>query len=1066
MSTEREVPMDRQQQTSRHPSTAPARPWGLRPPVACLLVLVALLSIGVRQLDGGLGRIEAPGHPSATPSGLFTLAAWSSDARDDARTAWCVWFQALPDAEEQRLPQGTASDPGPDERVTSCVEAFGVAPDREFVMRSGAAQPRLLLRWLAGLDILFVLGCAFLLHRALTVLAARIPVDAPVEESPSEAALRWSVGRRLRWALIGPLVVAGVVEGACRFSLSLGAPAPRSIDVLNRVAGLAAVAEWILASVIALFLVLLVVQTWRPPVNWWEDVKILRLQIAVSVLLLLVLTGVGTDQMQDALLGVLDHWHTAVGTLAAVAVLALLLWRSVHRTALTDDAGLDPVPVLWIAAPGVVCLGFGAFFWRNLLGLGAVLVAVAVLSWIAGAPAAFVHRRDELGRGAARAAADERARLIGAPRLYRLGAAARLLAALPLLVLGVFAVRSATATAVAGPGRRWALAVVLAGTAVALSSVAVPYALRRAERRNRWWALSPADGGGHGLYAALTAVCLFLAFVTVTSLTDDDPGSVAALMGPVAVAAIFLGLVLVLLNEAQRWSERATPVAGFRVLRLSRTPVFALILVWFLAASAFDTGGHHAVRVDSGGRPLADGDGDFLADRFERWAAANCAIAGSGVDAAGGARDEEPVPLVIVAASGGGIRAAYWTGGVLDRLFPPGPAGTAGASGCPPDRRAPVFAVSGISGGSLGAVSWLSRTGPPSGVPKGPRDDHKSVFGADHLSPAVAWMVFVDLPRAFIGFPGKDRAAVLEQSWENRQEALKDPFYASWLATPQPPPAARSWTPLALLNGTAVESGCRVLTSPVQAGAFDRPAGALSCTRRPEDALGSQDGPGAPTLIDLRGSFLCGDQDVKRSTAALLSARFPYITPSGRLSGSRCPDEGNRGGHLSVVDGGYVEATGSLTAFDLHGLLRPLVDCHNAGGTFTAGRCVPGNAAGRRRIRPVLVQIDNGYNSVATRSSPGRPSELLVPVQGLSGVSGTKDATARQRAFGAFGCENYLRFANVRGPGAQAPLGWVMSLSAQADLDRQLRQQRDGPGAAALTLEGQLAHAAARCAGR
>lgn len=264
-------------------------------------------------------------------------------------------------------------------------------------------------------------------------------------------------------------------------------------------------------------------------------------------------------------------------------------------------------------------------------------------------------------------------------------------------------------------------------------------------------------------------------------------------MGPLAVLTVFLSLALVLLNELQRWAELTTPVAGFRALGLSRTPVFALLVAWFVLASVFDTQGSHGVRVTESDDQPPLRDRVELVAQFEKWMAANCATAPA----------DGPLPLVVVAASGGGIRAAYWTGGVLDKLFPPTPVEPPAGSRCArTDGRAPVFAVSGVSGGSLGAVSWLSR--PRQADPR----SHTRIFGTDHLSGALAWMTFVDLPRSFIGFHGKDRAAVIEESWERKQKELAQGFYATW----QQP--GTDWIPLALLNGTAVESGCRVLTSP------------------------------------------------------------------------------------------------------------------------------------------------------------------------------------------------------------------------------------------------------------
>ena len=55
-------------------------------------------------------------------------------------------------------------------------------------------------------------------------------------------------------------------------------------------------------------------------------------------------------------------------------------------------------------------------------------------------------------------------------------------------------------------------------------------------------------------------------------------------------------------------------------------------------------------------------------------------------------------PLFVVAAEGGGIRAAYWAASVLSRITDKNP--------CFPDQ---LFAISGVSGGSLGSAVFIAQ---------------------------------------------------------------------------------------------------------------------------------------------------------------------------------------------------------------------------------------------------------------------------------------------------------------------------------------------------------------------
>ncbi|NUK03232.1 hypothetical protein [Streptomyces lunaelactis] len=1041
-----------------------------------LAVLLVLAFTGVRQVDAALGRIEVPGHPSATMSDLFTWTP-SDDTTRQSSQAWCVWFKGV---KEQRPKQGTAEHPGPAALVDGCLEELG-KPDKEPLgTPKSAADTRWLLRGYAALDTTFVILYVLLLARAVKVMRRRlnaVPQGAGWRNRAAAAAKGGPLKSGwLVWVPAVLLVLAEVTETVCQLVLANVSLKADTVNDLARSMAFATLVKWVATAVLALVLVALVAVAFTEQGRqWWRGLlrglRVLRLQLAVAVLLLLLLTGLGTDQVQDALLGLLDTgWRTG-GTLVAMTVLSLLLWRSVHRTLPPDNPRLADTqpwfyrrpPVYSVVVVGAILTTAGVRNWfPNLGGLGVVLLVVAALTWLAGNTPAR-----------ARTSAPDQDQWNKTMLAW-----ARLLAALPLLVVGVFAVRAAMATALVGPEAGRAQWLLVLGSGLALLALLWPALLGAADARTE---IERPGQRLMWLYPVLAGLCVVVLFASVI-----HPLGLPVVIGPLATATFFLSLLLVVLNELQRWSERATPMACFSLLRLAHTPVFVLLAVWFFIGAQFDTEGHNAVRVRETKQKVNEGVTPKQA--LAQWAKANCALAGP--------RDKTPVRLVIVSASGGGIRAAYWTGAVLDRFFPPAafpgpPHGTVPAEGDTAqggdvpggdgglchvsDGRTPVFAVSGVSGGSLGAVAWLSRTRTPA---ESPHKDaatsraqlansggwYQDVFGADHLSAAVAWMLYVDIPREFIGFGGKDRAAVLEESWEDKQSKLGDLFYSTWQNT------ASSWTPLALLNGTAVESGCRVLTSPLEAGAFDRPIGSTSCVRRPEDAQPSDiELPGSPTLVDLREGFLCEKQDINRSTAALLSARFPYITPSGRLSacGEHSHGKGKQNDHLSVVDGGYIESTASLTAFDLHRLVKPLIDCHNLAYSKkrTQQEC-PAQGIPTRPIEEVFVQIDNGYDSVAATGPRPRPNELFVPPMGQRAVAATSGATARQRTFESIGCARYLRFANVRGPGTQAPLGWVMSDSAEADLDEQLNKLPQKPGTAAKAytiLKEQLDSAHARC---
>jgi len=124
--------------------------------------------------------------------------------------------------------------------------------------------------------------------------------------------------------------------------------------------------------------------------------------------------------------------------------------------------------------------------------------------------------------------------------------------------------------------------------------------------------------------------------------------------------------------------------------RLRPHPWFALVVaIWWVASIINTEGIYHDARV---GRDLGPATPRYsnVEQALGAWLQAQ---SGNCRPKAG-----DSVPLVLVAAPGGGIRAAYWTAATLDSLFGPEQGDCAA-------RR--LFAVSGVSGGSVGAAAWV-----------------------------------------------------------------------------------------------------------------------------------------------------------------------------------------------------------------------------------------------------------------------------------------------------------------------------------------------------------------------
>ncbi|HUR79300.1 MAG TPA: patatin-like phospholipase family protein [Thermoanaerobaculia bacterium] len=349
----------------------------------------------------------------------------------------------------------------------------------------------------------------------------------------------------------------------------------------------------------------------------------------------------------------------------------------------------------------------------------------------------------------------------------------------------------------------------------------------------------------------------------------------------------------------------------------------------------------------------------------------------------------ERIPVIVVATEGGGIRAAYWTAAVLTSLQDQIPAF---ADHC--------FAISGVSGGSLGALTFDSLLARRESL--GPQtekfgDEAHRVFGFDALSGTLAAMAQPDLLQRVLPFGFPDRAKALEQGWETGWSTafpgnhfFEEPF----VSTMQKHPAL----PLLLMNGTLEETGDRVITSNIRIHP-------TPLFRNAYDAYGQI------------------ERDTRLSTAALLSARFTYISPAGTLRDVKDRVRGH------VVDGGYYEVSGGATAAQVVAFLKT------------------------KNVNPLVVYIDyrkplragGSTNPAPFCPAPGAcgPSppehsakwanEILAPFWALLN---TRDARGSQ-AVGDLAQIAGAQIAEFRLQPrfVPLPLGWVLSERAQDAID-------------------------------
>jgi len=267
-------------------------------------------------------------------------------------------------------------------------------------------------------------------------------------------------------------------------------------------------------------------------------------------------------------------------------------------------------------------------------------------------------------------------------------------------------------------------------------------------RRTKWTGVGYA--AQHIPFRRLTAFFL-LVYVGIVIATLSLPITFPQQVGVLALSFIFAALLVHILTGAQI------------ALRMREVPVLTILLLWAALLSWFDWNDNHHLALEGPNTPCDPHNCKLPAadEAFADWVEAREADIKRYQD--GG----KPYPVFIVAAHGGGIYASYHTATFLARL----------QDTCPAFARH-VFAISGVSGGSVGAAVWsdlLSEGVPNAAKPVSPGLENKcdinasptrglyetaahDIFTTDLLSPVVAKMLYGETLQAVLPrFPGFSR---------------------------------------------------------------------------------------------------------------------------------------------------------------------------------------------------------------------------------------------------------------------------------------------------------------------
>jgi hypothetical protein len=360
------------------------------------------------------------------------------------------------------------------------------------------------------------------------------------------------------------------------------------------------------------------------------------------------------------------------------------------------------------------------------------------------------------------------------------------------------------------------------------------------------------------------------------------------------------------------------------------------------------------------------------------------------------------IPVFLVAAEGGGIRACYWTSQVLKKLHL-----------AHPEMFNNTFAVTGASGGSVGLgffynylfersrqASASGRTGErlPLSSPEfyAPLD---TITASDFLSGVTYGFLFPDLLQRLLPWPVEsfDRAAFLgkgfSRSFERHTyvEADQRGSLAMDLSILAPWQNKQYDHPVILFNSLYVEEGQKAIFSPYKISKAYY-----------EDALDVLDA--TQTIVPMKEGMVS-------------SARFPLITPPGLMM-KTVNGKQEKFGHL--VDGGYFENTAVQTAQQTAMMMKSVIRRMDNGA---------------KKIVPVIISLSYGSDTSIQKSPMGAAYEA-APLQGgintlFRWIDGAKAMIVKLDP-----SLNSIDFKLTKFEGDRIPLGWYLSEPARKLIEK------------------------------
>jgi len=620
----------------------------------------------------------------------------------------------------------------------------------------------------------------------------------------------------------------------------------------------------------------------------------------------------------------------------------------------------------------------GQWYWPRVFGFFAALILWALSSWYAARVLLYLDFPSARGAQSRSKAAEKQV-----PRL--LGIA-------PILIVGSGFLVAASSYDRTAPAKFWLHC--FAGLCAVL---AIAFYILLIVRR-KWIGAAPQEQVKHVTQLGRTTIVAVRVMLIVSLLLF-----IVFAAAPVPVPQ-WLGIGTILFLAAASWIS-----FGSLLVYLGGRWQFPVITIFILLALLFSFwNDNHVIRVAP---PQEVARADVI-ESFRTWYGLAEKNDGAGT----------LHPLFIIATEGGGIRAAYWTATVLGGIQ------DANSNFAPH-----LFAISAVSGGSLGAAVFDALLAEPNPSSFKFKDKAHDILSQDFLSPTLAAMLYPDLVQRFLPFPIPyfDRGRALELGWEKawRDTMRNDRFASSFVELW--PANSPKWIPSLFLNGTSVEKGNRIITSN------------LHLTNVFLDAEDAADKIAQHSLPITKAGC-----HIPLSTAAHMSARFTFVSPAGRF-----PD----GSH--IVDGGYFENSAATTALEIVTRIKDIcahdrianvdvkvimISNDPRKGSIAIAPAKPGpEPSGPKRTKPVTT---NGqflgevtaplYTLLNTRNARGTYAQKAIGREQRrfkAGVTAAPSETEETQP-----ATKDIIYFTLRDTNVPLPLGWMLSAAAAKTMQDQL----------------------------